>query len=818
MKTRYGIFTAFFSILFFTAWQALACGPSIYSNEGRLLLFRNGLDGLSGLEPFYYSEYFLNSYTPDPEGKDYERNCLEWRRFTGDEAGVSDIYAIQYQTGAEDFLNACESHNREFFGNNSFMKWLLRKENKAALDYMILAKKAELSQFGNTVHPWDEYIVTSPVELSMLANEAAALCPKAKSAFLKERYAFQALKMAYYAGGSELNRPAILALYPAYLKQSSSVVLGWAQLFYALQLTAPSEQIIYLLRSFDNSEEKKVFCYQHISRAEIDSLLPVVKDKKTLELVYVMKALKSYGRAFDAINKVYELNPQSKYLPLLLTREVNKLEDWIWSPELLGFNGISFEEGVVKRDPFNKAYSKDDSAYVYYARKNLEKDKLYLNQVRSFMESISRESGNNKAFLQLCIAHLYNVTGDYTQARNWVNRVEKMQDNHYEIQRLVELTIAFSYTENITTKQAKARIAANLEQLDKLNPGFGKRADRDTDVYYYDSGDPTDEHDDDAAELLLLLSNRYKSQGDLLTAGLLYNKANITRNIYDGWADTSAVNYKFIAYFDREATPATIDSLLALKHKQQTTAFEAFLIPKRWAKEDFYKDLKGTILVRQQKYREALAVFASMDSLFWQNNYEYKNYLPRTTVTNLGTLTPWDDKDKAKSYPLNSKKLILEEVVGIIDSLERPLKPEVKANLQYRLGNALYSFSYYGKAWMMMSYGSTSRESWNAEGNFAYYSFYPNTLRYGSNYYGCNNAMAAYNKALTLTRDKELQAKCLLNLALCDKNSKAFYNSRKHIYPDVRYTSPFLLRLGKQFRYTVAYETALGYCPDISIN
>ncbi len=129
------------------------------------------------------------------------------------------------------------------------------------------------------------------------------------------------------------------------------------------------------------------------------------------------------------------------------------------------------------------------------------------------MASAALKSGKNKAFLQLCIAHLYNVTGDYAQALNWVNRIEKMQDKSYEIQRLIELTIAFSYTEDITTRQAKNRIAANLQQLEKLHPGARKRLDRDAKRYYEDEGDQTGEQDDDIAELLLLLSNRYKSQG-----------------------------------------------------------------------------------------------------------------------------------------------------------------------------------------------------------------------------------------------------------------------------------------------------------------
>lgn len=814
MKIQSGIFTLFFSLLLFAGLPLIACGPSIYSNEGRLLLFRNGLDGLRSLEPFYYSENFLNSYAPDPAGRDYQRNCSEWRTFTGNKAGVSDIYAIQYETGARDFLDACAKGNWKFFGNNSFMLWLQRKENKAALDYMILAKRAELTQFGNT-DPWADDPATSPDVLADLAQKATNLCAKEKNNFLRERYAFQALKMAYYAGPAMNSRKAVLALYPAYLEKSQSVVLGWAQLFYALQSDDPMQQAIYILQSFDNSEEKKVFCYQQLSRATLDSLLPQVKDKKIKELVHVMRAMKSYGRAFEHIKAVYDLNPQSKYLPLLITREVNKLEDWIWSPELLGFNGISFENGIVKREPYNKAYAKQDSGYVYFARKNLEKDKQYLSELRSFLEKAAAAKGSNKDFLQLCTAHLYNITGDYKLARDWVNQMEPMQDKHYETQRIIEATISFAYTEDITTRLAKDRLTGYLLQLTELNPAFGKNPKIGDDDYYMDAYGSDGEENDDLDELMLLLSNRYKSQGDLLTAGLLYTKANLLRNVYDGWADTSDVNYRFIAFFDREATPATIDSLLAFKHKERTTVFEDLIKPRRWAKEDFYKDLKGTILVRRQQYREALAVFTSMDSLFWQQNYEYKSYLPINSVTHLGTLAPWDTTT-ATPYPINSKKLIMEEVVALQDSINMPLSREVKARLHYRLGNALYSFSYYGKAWMMMSYGQTSREEWHTAGDFAYYSFYPNSLRYGDNYYGCSNAIAAFTKALELSRDKEMKAKCLLSLALCDDNAHAMRESREGRYNPAPYRSPYLDRLLAKFDHTVAYEVASTTCPDIS--
>lgn len=815
MNLRYSIFTICFSLLCCCAIPLPACGPSIYADEGRMQLFRNGLDGLQSLEPFYYSERFLNNYAADPAGKDYQRNCAEWRLFTNNQASIDDIYAIQYDTDAGAFLQAIASGDRKFFGNNSFMLWLQRKEHKAALDYMILAKRAESTQFRDA-DPWSDSAKSRLEMPDELAGEALNRCGQVKQQFLKERYAFQALKMAYYSGDALKNRQAVLDLYPAILDKSNSVVLGWAQLFYAMQQNDPLRQTIYLLYAFDHSEEKKVFCYQQIGRRTLDSLLPLIKDPYAQELAQVLKGMKRYGSAFEQIKAVYTLNPKSKYLPLLLTREVNKLEDWIWSPELLGFNGIAFEAGTVKRAPYNKAYAKQDSGYAYYAKKNLEQDKQRLADLRSLLEKMAESPGGNKDFLVLCIAHLHNISGNYEQARKWVGTIPPMADKQYEIQRLIEATIAFAYTEDVTTPTAKDRLATNLMQMDQLNPSFLKSLETGSDPNRFDPGRNTEEYDDDMAELFLLLSNRFKARGDLLTAGLLYSKAGVLRNTYDGWADTSDAHYRFIAYFDREATPATIDSLLDFKHQKRKTVFEGLITPVRWAHEDFYRDLKGTMLVRREQYHEALAVFTSMDSLFWQQHYDYKSYLPMSTITNLGTLSPWDEPQQAKPYSLSSKKQIVEEVVQLQDSLSLRLPAETLARLHYRLGHALYSFSYYGKAWMMMSYGRTSREQWNTESDFAYYSFYPNSLYYGNNYYGCANAIAAYNKAMSLSRNKEFKAKCLLSLTLCDNAAQDMRNSRKGLYNPQPYRSPYLQQLARKYSRTMAFETASSTCPDIT--
>ncbi len=115
----------------------------------------------------------------------------------------------------------------------------------------------------------------------------------------------------------------------------------------------------------------------------------------------------------------------------------------------------------------------------------------------------------------------------------------------------------------------------------------------------------TNKNDACLSELFILLSHCFEKKGNTVIAGLLYNKANITINRYDGGYRDS-VFYRNIAYFDRAANPADIDTLLALKHKKNKTPFEQILSPRLWGSDDQYNDLKGTILFASTNTRKHL--------------------------------------------------------------------------------------------------------------------------------------------------------------------------------------------------------------------
>lgn len=115
---------------------------------------------------------------------------------------------------------------------------------------------------------------------------------------------------------------------------------------------------------------------------------------------------------------------------------------------------------------------------------------------------------------------------------------------------------------------------------------------------------------------------------------------------------------------------------------------------------------------------------------------------------------------------------------------------------------------------MMLSYGNFAQEGREHTGNFYTYTFYPNTITYGANYYGAQSAMDAYNKALKLTGSKELQASIYLYKELALVLSDHVFDNDDDKKRD-RTNNVTMLR--KYFAHTKAYAAALSYCADIDL-
>lgn len=796
-------------LLLFIPWMSTwSCGP-FYSNEDyRFVLFEPQLSHAPELAPLNYNIKLSVLNESDPQKKDYQRNCLEWQQKLG--GRLTDIYNIQYGMSADDFLYAYRQHKWEDSKGNSFLDALLKPANKPFLDYMAFAKQVEFNQFGE-YDPWETGNDNGGTEQSrFLYRQGKLAFAHTTDPFLKERYAFQLVKLMYYGGG---DWDALPAFYDTYLKGHRTIVADWGLLYYALNKPDKEDKIAMmklLCEVFERSEEKKSYVYTAITKYGLDNLL---KADPNIPAAWFMRGLKEPGRGLLIIQGLHRAAPQYQYLPMLVVREVNKIEDWVMSPKVLGFN-----PQIQERNYNNKRYDHyeehaPDTSYAYYAKKNLLKDQAYLRTVRTYLESIVSGSDSNHLIYALAVAHLYNIDGEYAKATAYLNTIDPGKNKLYRRQWITEQLVATMHTADIKSDAVKTTFGVQLNELVQLGAKFRKEQD----VY-------ADTVDNGFSCLLLMLSQQYEKQQDVITAGLLFQKADALVNGYHGFVyedDSTKISYRKISYFDQHATPAEIDSLLLFKHTKQPSVFGKFITPKVWAPDDFYKDLKLSLLVRQQRFHEALAVAEKINPYFWRDNYAYSYYLTHKYIGSADFLVPGETKNN-KAYSMADKRAILKDIVLLSDSLRQ--QPQ-NARLYYRMGNALYNISYGGRCWMLANYGKGNNAGYYYGMGWDEYEHSDLNRKYMANYYGCDAAMAMYQKALANGAwQKELCAKVLLMMSVCDKDRAEYAKDRRRskgpiykYYPadDKVYHSPYLDVLKQRYGNTNMYAESKMMCPDV---
>src|SRR5262245_38044693 len=130
-RATWKIITSTFIISLICCSQIKGCGWYENDETTRLALFRAELSGMSGFRPFYYSAFYYNTTSPDPEGVDKHKNCKEWMQRLGKGVTEDDIFTILYETEPEQFQLAYEKNRLlDSFPKNTFIIRLMLKQNK----------------------------------------------------------------------------------------------------------------------------------------------------------------------------------------------------------------------------------------------------------------------------------------------------------------------------------------------------------------------------------------------------------------------------------------------------------------------------------------------------------------------------------------------------------------------------------------------------------------------------------------------------------------------------------------------------------------
>ncbi len=715
----------FSSLLLLLAFQfGFACGWSVSPETSRLALFKAEREGFFRLTPFYYSADWYYS-TNTISTADWDLNCKEWQQKLGGYVKPEDVYAILYETNSELFENAFEKKTlKETFSKNTFVETLLKSKNKIYLKYIVFAKKMEYNNSQEV--KWESWGNIGYGNKNPVLVDVESFDKKIKSVkddFLKQRYAFLYLRYNFYAGDNK----EVIRLYDTYLaKESHTILKPWGLYYKALCIDNFPMQNYLLSKVFASCEEKSFAVLQHYNWKQTAATLALAQNDEERSTILAIESLRNPAPDLKTIKKVNELNPNSILLSFLIGREINKLEDWILTPQYTNNRTPSV---VFDGDIWYENYAKAKA-------ENYTKDIFYLRQVRDFLISIhDKASGEQRDYLSAAIAQILFLNDEIELGKNYALMISPSANQSIQMQKNMLLALVSLKQDDLKNEKVQNQLFTyfnSIENLVEKDGGLFKN------LY----------------SLYRIASEAFYKKGDTVSAGLLFMKSDI-KNEGEYSAYDNPYFYSYIGYFDRHATVEDMDCLMALQEKKNKTPFEKYLCTGTIAPNmNCYKDLKGTIAFRNNNLELAYKTFASMPQDFWDKNYEFKNYL------NEDPFKPkilQKHEERKFDYHFNKTDFIAKLM---------QLKKQNTAASNLQLAHAYFNVSYLGNSWMMSAYDWTSGESYI---DYVYGDNTENKNKYqNGNYFHLNTARAYYQKALKMSKNSNEKAMASLMLFECN--------------------------------------------------
>ena len=775
MKTLRSIIP--FLIISFLLWPAkstLACGFYELDETIRLSLFRAELSGMSAFRPFYYSANYFNSYIPDPENNDALKNCTEWHKHMGKKVAIKDIDFILYQTPPEVFENALQ-HGRltaEFEGN-SFIRALCQPAFAAELKYLCFAKELEYLSFsipgtGSRWESWDGNVHTNYGIHNLEFDRDGSFIETIKDPFLKLRYAFQLVRLNYYETMDDMS----IRLYDKYFAKCKepTILKAWALLFKAKSIDRKGNHVLanYLYSQvFDQCDEKKVAVMQYFNTKPgvISSTLKLTKTDYEKGVIQSMLLLNYPAPALFKLREMQKFLLKSKYFAPLIMREINKLEDWIYTPMYTEYGpAIDLKDSLYRWDNYDLVRDK-----------NLKTDLAYLAEFKSFLlHCLPFADGENEDYLNLAIAHLSYMNSKNELALSYLLKIDSRANSSIKIQKGICSSLLNLRTCNLNTDKTRHELLSSIVHLERI-----ASTNNQTNKCLY--------------SLLRVISSAYYKNGNIAEAGLMFLKSEQYKVKYEDYswyedygeyAWPSSWRYFFIGWFDRQASLNDMDQLIELITKRRKSSFETYLCNQKLPSLNDCYDLRATIAFRNNDLNETEKSLEKIPQSYYRTTEDFAQNLNENPFLPKCFDYVWKRDFK---YPFSKLKFI-KTLISLKKSTETGTSSHAEEYI--KLGHAYFNCSYFGNSWMMVSYGTgTADETYGENMNdflFGPISKQKNKIQSG-NYYGLTIAKQYYSKALSCARNDEQKAMASLMLHICDYYSFGFHEYEGDNYVDNDY-------------------------------
>lgn len=755
--------------------------------------FHKGLADNKAFEPFYYTNYQFLYQSEEPVNT-AEVTSAEWASYAGGKSSKKEAYRfiIEFDAKAVQKLSEAFSTNTKLpdsISRNSLAAYLYQQKDIAAINYLAYAKSTE--PYATVAWNAWEAPAKDSMAMSRLLDEGIRSWKASSNEFLRLRYAYQVVRLALYN-----DRPKdCIRLYDEMVAPNKTVSvlqdLSAALKAGALFRTGKSQQAAYAFsKLFSKNDVKKISNYlgfdwsvKRFDKSNRQQCLTLCKNNSEKANMLGLFALGSNQTEVATLATIYDWDPQAIMNRALLTREVQKLEEFYFTPSL------SFERGKNK-------------AYIGYSEIDI-KDPAYKSWKQScvsliqFCQKAANGPTANKGLYLIAGAHAATIAKQDSVALTLLQQAKPLALSDLEKDQWAMTNLLL--TINSMKKSDAAFEEALLPSLDWLE----KKAATDVEFAKFFRRLFSD-----------LLATKYQATKNAKFI-LCTRVADQIQEKYikESWGYSPQAIYML----HNSTSIAQAEDLIQINNSSTLNAFEKYLVKKAaFNKNDLY-DAAGTAQLRQYKFNEALKWFSKIPSSYYKEE-PYNIFMVANPFADLILDTHAPTKQDTVTY---TKQQFTQKMIFLDMQATTTLDREQKAKAYYELAKGYYNMSYWGNSWMLVQYGWSTVESYYKDPSY-------NIRVDNKDYYEVKKAREYYLKALAQTLQKDFQARCIFMAAKCDQ--KVFGLPSYYYEPDEKKkgltyrnwlinfdkrNSSFTL-LQKNFNSTPFYKEAFNTCSYLS--
>ncbi|MBL1280733.1 MAG: hypothetical protein COA33_010690 [Fluviicola sp.] len=680
-----------------------ACGPWYPFGDGLRFSLINSFDfDDAEMFPFYYSSSRYNSSSDNFESTDL--NVELWYEYCDGIVQKTSISKTLYELSLSEFSE---------YSNSEMLTYLNSVGKKNAIRYIEFAKSCS-SYNSSDFDPWERGSDFLDRTRAKKIKKALRLGEKEKDLSIQKRYYFLALRLSYYHNDIARMRRLFDNHFDITV-ENSTILDYWSAYFVAISDDNSSKRNYKLAQLFEKCPSKRVPIQQYFDqKISISETLIHANSKNEKANIYLMYALRKLNFALPEIKQIQELNPNSRFIPFLLIREINKFEDWVLTPRYNKFP-----------PSLSTNYFGEDYEQLMIQRINEDKERAlefadWLGTVK-FM--------NNTDLLQAMQSYFYFIGGEITVAKSIADNISAV--NEYISILVSEIQLLCIVRQDV------------VDDVDLLQQNQSLIMKDGEEIHNF----------------IFALAREFENKNNMTLAATLFSHINRIDSYNSGtisWKGQRNIkprNYwgfytGYFSYLDDQYNTEEIVNLVS--KIESHSAKENWIF--RYVQQDLgvLLDLLGTKYLRIDSLEKAQIIFKRVPDSIWVSR-EYIQYLDANPFyTDLYT----EHKKSKGDTIVYSKMEILDKLIQLKKVADNGSgQRAVKAS--YLVANCYLNMSYYGNSWMMQNFWWTANSYYNSSNK--------------DDYFINSRAKAYYLKAYNMSENDKVKALCLRMAGRCEK-------------------------------------------------